>query len=554
MGHIKMFGLFARELIHEGIPVIPVNPNTYDPDIKDFEIYAKNKVPLGLFDVWAKKSNKSGIGVVVGEASQICGIGFNNKTQMDVFIKHYLKTDPKCVVYNTDNEYTIIFHFDNVVGYGERIGEIILPNQEKLYVKIYGIGSFIIIPPSIMENNTVFYNYADNVHANNFKKRDFLYFPKQVVEDMQNTACLSDEKKIKAKLEIPHLNELTFKDEKVETEMKFLINSMLKGGVAYHVIKQVLRNSYPTHVELIEQLIASFENTKVKATSMADIVKAYVNTTTGAFSIKDCFEYLKSVNPNATRDFVRITLNRLCKDKVVVRYGDKDGWFIKNNVECNKIEWQTADIKPVNVRLPLELNRYVNIYPKNIIIVAGEPNSGKTAFCLNTAKLNIHTRYRIRYFSSEMGATELKLRLMKFNDVSIEEWEKVEFYERSIDFAPLIDPNGINIIDYMELSDAFYKIAEYTREIYEVLDKGICIIAIQKDKKSETGRGGSFGLEKPRLYLNMGRTEKGENYIKIVKAKCWANDMINPNGLVLTYKIIQGSSYVILNKWHTEEK
>ena len=53
--------------------------------------------------------------------------------------------------------------------------------------------------------------------------------------------------------------------------------------------------------------------------------------------------------------------------------------------------------------------------PKNIIVVAGTPNAGKTAFLLNVVQMNMSGKMPIHYFSSEMGSMEFKGRLQKFD-------------------------------------------------------------------------------------------------------------------------------------------
>src|SRR5208283_404970 len=108
--------------------------------------------------------------------------------------------------------------------------------------------------------------------------------------------------------------------------------------------------------------------------------------------------------------------------------------------------------------------------------------------------------HRIEYFSSEMGAEELKLRLSKFEDFPLKSWK---FFprDRASKFADAISPDAINIIDYLEITKEFSEVGGMIKDIHDRLGKGIAIIAIQKKKGSETGRGGDFTLEKPRLAL-----------------------------------------------------
>jgi hypothetical protein len=72
-------------------------------------------------------------------------------------------------------------------------------------------------------------------------------------------------------------------------------------------------------------------------------------------------------------------------------------------------------------------------------------------------------------------------------------------------------------------------------------------VALQKKRDAELGRGGDFGLEKPRLYLSM---DKGKCTIQ--KAKNWVNPEKNPNGLVINFKVVGGCKFIITNDWHEE--
>jgi hypothetical protein len=125
--------------------------------------------------------------------------------------------------------------------------------------------------------------------------------------------------------------------------------------------------------------------------------------------------------------------------------------------------------------------------------------------------------------------------------------------ERSSNFADVIDPDGFNVIDFMEIYDEFWKIGGWIRDIHVKLKKGIAIIALQKKtttKKNpqDFGRGGELTLEKPRLYLAMDRGK-----IKIVKAKIWRNHERNPNGLIRDFKIVQGWKFLPQDEWYTED-
>jgi hypothetical protein len=105
----------------------------------------------------------------------------------------------------------------------------------------------------------------------------------------------------------------------------------------------------------------------------------------------------------------------------------------------------------------------------------------------------------------------------------------------------VIKPDAINIIDFLEVHDEFWKVGGMLKEIYDKLNNGIAIVAIQKDKKKDYGRGATMGLEKPRLYLTL-----NPGQAKIEKAKNWADPLKNPNGLMLDFKLHQGCEFSIV--------
>ena len=151
-----------------------------------------------------------------------------------------------------------------------------------------------------------------------------------------------------------------------------------------------------------------------------------------------------------------------------------------------------------------------------------------------------------------MGASELRSRCELF-ELPIEYWKSVEFIENASKFQDYIIPDGINIIDFMEITDAFYLIGGMLTEIHNKLQKGIAVIALQKDLKNELGRGGTFSLEKPRLYVTLTANPPEGNIAKIVKCKNWANPSVNPNRKECVFKIIKGHRVESQSRWSRYE-
>ena len=255
-----------------------------------------------------------------------------------------------------------------------------------------------------------------------------------------------------------------------------------------------------------------------------------------------------SVSSRQEKKNVSNELSKLVKKGTIERIGNRNGQFRRIESDCETIDFMEADTKDAGIQLPLGLNRLVKIMPGNIIVIAGEPNAGKTGLLLNVIRDNMW-KFDTHYFNSEMGPGELKSRLQNFEGISLKDW-KFTPYERSSNFADVIKPGegNINIIDFLEIYKDFWEVGGLLAEIHKKLKGAVAIVAIQKNKGVEFGRGGGMGLEKPRLYLTM-----GPGTLKITKGKNWADTHKNPNGLQIDFKLVQGCQFMPQGDWKREE-
>ena len=218
---------------------------------------------------------------------------------------------------------------------------------------------------------------------------------------------------------------------------------------------------------------------------------------------------------------------------------DRLGQRVSTRDNRDKADLEHVSTEAHSLLLPLGIREFVKIMPKNIIIVGGSKSSGKTAFLLNTAHMNRGRKEGVYYYNSEMAAEELRVRIDEFEH-PFQEWTKIHFKERSGNFADLIrqHPDAVHIIDFIEMSDEFYKIGFYIREIHDALGKGVAIIAIQKNVGTDYALGGQRSIEKARLVLAL-----DHGVMKIVDAKIFARKGINPRGLIMKYKLLGGCKY-----------
>lgn len=295
----------------------------------------------------------------------------------------------------------------------------------------------------------------------------------------------------------------------------------------------------PNNADLDSERDKSVTKSVTKAQEILD----FVTDTHGWFSYEDVDKELGLLHERDKANR-RQVMSRLRKEGIIEAHPRNNKLFRHVTVAVRLIDFKAAGMNtPLAVTYPLDIQNYFQTYPGNLIAIAGAADAGKTAWLLNFIKLNMDA-FSIYYQTSEMGAEELANRLKKFDGIGLQGWNFTA-EERSRDFADVIRPDCINIVDYLELAGDFYMVAEYLKSIHEKLHSGIAIVALQKKRNAELGRGGDFGLEKPRLYLSM---DPGK--VTIQKAKNWTDPEVNPNGLVLNFKLVGGCKFIVENDWH----
>jgi hypothetical protein len=329
---------------------------------------------------------------------------------------------------------------------------------------------------------------------------------------------------------------------------KILIKALLAGGVGQVEIAEFLtEHNDNSHLEEALNFLHETANTS-KGVKLSVLVRDWVEQQEGWFTLQQLSRDIPGLT-TANRDMI---ISRLKKDCVIEADGTTAGRYRRINGESDLIDWQHADLNSaLDLEFPFRLEDYCLVFPGNVIVVAGSGNAGKSAFMLDFARRNMN-KYKTVYFSSEMGDVELAHRIHQFEEngiISITDWN-VEFRDRLNNFADVIQPDAINIIDYMEITDKFYLISGMILDVWKKLNhngqhSGLAVISLQKKSNVDIGRGGEGSMEKARLYLNM-----DYNKLTIKKAKAWKQHDINPNGMYFTFKgLRRGCEFVDIQRW-----
>ncbi len=267
----------------------------------------------------------------------------------------------------------------------------------------------------------------------------------------------------------------------------------------------------------------------------------------GEISTLDIYTELK-ITTQPEKNAIRVALSRLTDSgRLVKSTTGKTGVYRIKSQEVLRTKFLPQSIPEFPIVLPVDLNLQCKLFAKNIIVVAGTKSAGKSAFLLKIAIEN-QARMPVVYLNSEMGDEEFTDRMKKFGVTSAEEIQ-FDCIECHAGFSDHITPERkIFIIDYLEIHDNFYAIAQPIRAIHEQLRDGIAIIAIQKKKNEQLGRGAEFSMEKARLYLNLEYREQDKcSRITIIDAKNPKRSGVN--GAYRDIKIVNGASFRPKDTW-----
>jgi len=316
-----------------------------------------------------------------------------------------------------------------------------------------------------------------------------------------------------------------------------------------HDLEEAAKNGRPfspqnlgVYINRLKELQAQFCPEAIRD-NLTQEIRAWVLAARETFLTTDIQREL-DLKAREARKKLSVVLGRLEKEGLIVKTGRRRGEYRTVDKHALTLDWEEADTSQVyGITWPFGLEKIVKLYPKNLVVLAGDSNSGKTAFLLNVVVKNID-RFEIDYFTNELGPEELKERLLNFQEAgtSLQAFQRCNFLSRTENYLDVIHPDRLTIIDYLMVTKDAYMIGDELDAIFRKLNQGLAIIAIQKKKGELLGRGKDFALERPRLYLTM---ENGR--LNIVKAKNWRDKTVNPNGISIPFTLWGGCKFTPLH-------
>lgn len=285
-------------------------------------------------------------------------------------------------------------------------------------------------------------------------------------------------------------------------------------------------------------------------------LREWINDSVGSFTVSDVDREF-NLRSRAEKNARSRALNKILSENTIIRDRVVKGKYhvMAVDIEFSTRAKLTSPSYPVS--FPLEIDTMVSIPPHSIVVVAGTTNAGKTAILFNIAKLNLCGSKKLIYIRSEMSDSEYYERQRVFRDVTEAEWDKMQSCSKSAGFNAVIwkhNRNGITFVDFLEdIGGEFGKMSAGIREVYDALDEGIAIVALQKKTGQEYGRGGELTAEKARLYLSVDKILDCEGCIicsaKMVKVKVPIPANANHSNKELHFKLTGGGLIEPLTPW-----
>jgi len=250
---------------------------------------------------------------------------------------------------------------------------------------------------------------------------------------------------------------------------------------------------------------------------LTERAKEYVAACTGEFT---AWALAKELGIHCIDDRDSI-MSDLCQMKLCEPTGRKNGSFVPVSDAAPEIDWLHAKEAYEPLLLPFGLHRAAGVTQHSLVLVAGETNTGKSYLSMLIAHMNLKQNggayEEIDFWNSETTPEAIRANAKRV-DYDVEHWRGLSVKERTEDFHHVIKPDGLNIIDYLQIEDEFYLVGKKIKLIFEALNTGICIIFIQKKKGAPFGIGGAFTQHKPALALSL-TEQHGIVACKITKLK-----------------------------------
>ena len=151
-----------------------------------------------------------------------------------------------------------------------------------------------------------------------------------------------------------------------------------------------------------------------------------------------------------------------------------------------------------------------------------------------------------------MSDDELTYRFDSYEDVMTpnEWWSSVTIIRQTSEWWDKVNPDGLNVIDYLIEYKEAYLIADFVFKIHQRLKTGIALVVVQRDPLKPYPAGGRGVRDIPRLVVSL-----LNHKIRLEDVKSFhITDKGNPTGMMKKYKQVSWWKFVSTTDWQQKEE
>lgn len=535
-----------------GYSVIPVKSDDSKKAYIKWKSYQAKKADENEIKAWWSKWPDANIGIVTGVISGLTVIDIDSdegREAIEAITPDSFLTPTATTPGGGEHRYC---RFEEKVGNAVRF----LPGCD-----VRSEGGYIIAPPS--SNGRGEYKWVDGLHIAKVKvgvlptsylnailSLNILSLDVGIRKEY-NTSIYRGPSQNQQDQQTPtNANTLFAKGSRDKTLFR-LANYLVKSGMPLQEIQQYLTfiashcNPPFSEKEIPVKIQSALQRFNQQEKGLTEAVRDLIRQHEGNITTTQLLQWTTNANNPLERKKIHVVAGRMVKEGLLAKTGRVAGEYHIIKTEIEEIDWKNATTEMVELVLPLGIHKCVKFMPSSIILISGVTNSGKTAFAMSIANLN-WGRMETRYLTSEIGGYEFKSRVQAHSGIS--GWDGVRMFGgfKSNDLPDLIQPNALNIIDYLEPPGGDYtQVATVMTDIQKALKSGIAIICLQKKEGDEYGAGGQFIKNVPHLFCTLDIVDYPVCKLTIRKAKATNDGYRNPGGESVEYKVARNGVDIV---------
>ena len=521
--------------------IIPIKKDK-TPYIK-WESYQKEKPTIEeINEWWGSKWPDANIGIVTGKLSGITVIDIDSEKGNQA-IEQYLPDNLVTPITKSPKGKHLYFEYKEGISNATRFLDDCDIRSE---------GGYIIAPPSSNGKGKMYQWLLQPF------KNDISALPEELSNIIINSLYIGGHKNIKLQEATKATTGYKILEGQRDDELFHIGYALAKGFMQEEEVQYYLElmGLYccdpPFEKDEVKAKIKSITKRLDKMDrNISFLVREWVLATGGYFSATSGHNELHLATRNEKRA-ANAEFQRMCKEGLIERYGEKKGMYRVVSQVVKFEDFKSADDTPLDIRLPFGFEKYVDLFPGDLITFQGVRNVGKTAIGLELTRLNMK-RWPVYYFSREIKKHGLKKRLKKHESISLEDWN-FKFASEFNSFIDILQPDAVNIIDYLEVKEGeYFKFPSILADIHQHLKgNAIAIVMLQKRTGKDTGAGGEALEEKPVLVFNIDPNYPDGAILTAKKVKNRKDDDFNVEGYQIKFKLRAGINFFPNGIWQPE--